>query len=358
MATVTRNIDARPVRSKQAESSAGSLRYDWIVTLALAFFVAGGYLDSWAHTHLGDLETFFTPWHAVLYFGSALVAAIHGVAVWRNVSKGKRFIEAIPKGYRLSVIGVGLFFVGGVLDMFWHELVGIEVNMQGMVSPPHLMLVVASAMVYSGPLMAMWQRPTPKQITWVEYGPALLSALYTLALILLVMQYNSVIANPNLITQPYGAEFMNLPDFMALNGVLMPTVLMMGFILMLMKRWKTLPFGSMMLIIMGITMLLGLVRFRYVVGFEMMMVCAFLSGLLADLLLVKLNPAKNLGWQMVAFAAGVPFVYYLLYFVAVTIPNGLTWTIHVWLGAAVLAGIAGTMTSWLVFQPKMPQESS
>ena len=61
---------------------AGSLGFDWLVAILSTFFVGGLYLDGWAHIHVPDLETFFTPWHAVLYSGFlAVAAALIGVVV-------------------------------------------------------------------------------------------------------------------------------------------------------------------------------------------------------------------------------------------------------------------------------------
>src|SRR5260370_1093228 len=44
-------------------------RFEWTVIVLCTWLMAGAYLDSWAHRHLARLETFFTPWHAVLYSG-------------------------------------------------------------------------------------------------------------------------------------------------------------------------------------------------------------------------------------------------------------------------------------------------
>ena len=40
--------------------------------VAMLWFFIGAWIDSSAHTYLlDDIETFFTPWHAVLYSGYA-----------------------------------------------------------------------------------------------------------------------------------------------------------------------------------------------------------------------------------------------------------------------------------------------
>src|SRR6266571_3197808 len=43
--------------------------FEWTVVALSTWLMAGAYLDAWAHRHLARLETFYTPWHAVLYSG-------------------------------------------------------------------------------------------------------------------------------------------------------------------------------------------------------------------------------------------------------------------------------------------------
>ena len=48
--------------------------------IAMLWFFMGAWIDSSAHTYLiDDIETFFTPWHAVLYSGYAfsVLSLIH-----------------------------------------------------------------------------------------------------------------------------------------------------------------------------------------------------------------------------------------------------------------------------------------
>jgi hypothetical protein len=41
--------------------------FDWLVILLAGSGTVGIYIDGWAHTHLTNIETFFTLWHAVFY---------------------------------------------------------------------------------------------------------------------------------------------------------------------------------------------------------------------------------------------------------------------------------------------------
>src|ERR671937_2288407 len=80
-------------------------------------------------------ETFFTPWHAVLYSGYGAIAAVLAVTLVRNHARGHAWRQALPPGYAVSFVGVVLFAVGGVLDMVWHLLFGIERSVEALLSP-------------------------------------------------------------------------------------------------------------------------------------------------------------------------------------------------------------------------------
>ena len=107
------------------------------VWLLLAVFV-----DGWAHLNQPGLESFFTPWHAGIYSGFAAAAVWTAAVLWRNRIPGRprSWADAVPPGYRGTVLGVAAFGVAGALDMLWHETLGIEVSLDALVSPTHLML--------------------------------------------------------------------------------------------------------------------------------------------------------------------------------------------------------------------------
>src|ERR1700757_2533113 len=99
-------------------ASPGSIRFDWIMVLVTSWGIGGLFLDGWAHSHVPQLETFFTPWHAVLYSGYLAVAVAlvmktisnlklaageseNGATASllkrsRNRTSGMSFLEAIP----------------------------------------------------------------------------------------------------------------------------------------------------------------------------------------------------------------------------------------------------------------------
>src|SRR5215207_2693770 len=119
----------RLARSGQAVSSLG---YDrWMVALS-AWLLVGLFVDGWAHINLRGLETFFTPWHGLFYSGFFAVAALIGVGIGRGRAAGFGGWRAIPAGYELAALGAAIFMIGGVGDMLWHTLFGIEVDLEAL----------------------------------------------------------------------------------------------------------------------------------------------------------------------------------------------------------------------------------
>src|SRR5256886_8419281 len=134
------------------------------------WLMSGAYLDAWAHRHLARLETFFTPWHAILYSGIFAILIFLGTRALRNQARGHRLDQALPAGYNLSLIGAALFGVAGVIDMIWHLRFGIEVNLAALISPPHLLLMLARTLVFAWTLPVA-SRPAGHRAPLADLAP-------------------------------------------------------------------------------------------------------------------------------------------------------------------------------------------
>jgi dipeptidyl aminopeptidase/acylaminoacyl peptidase len=156
-----------------------------------ALLIGGLDLDIWAHSHGRVDQSFFTPWHAVLYGAMALNGIVLGIVMARNVLRnGYPWRHALPAGYGLSLVGVIAFAIGGGLDLAWHTLFGIEEDIQALLSPTHLILATSAALILTGPLRSAAIRisgSTPAR--WREFGPAVLSVSAVFTLLALFSQF-------------------------------------------------------------------------------------------------------------------------------------------------------------------------
>ena len=152
------------VTAELAVRAAAGVWRDRIVALAGLGLLSGLYLDGWAHIHVRGLESFFTPWHGVLYSSFLFLATAIIVPVLLRQLRGSGWQSAIPAGYGLALLGVALFGAGGVLDLGWHTLFGIESDTEALLSPPHLLLATGAGLMVATPLRSAWPHSdTPRR---------------------------------------------------------------------------------------------------------------------------------------------------------------------------------------------------
>ena len=222
-------------------------RFDWAMVVLSAWLIGGAFVDGWAHTHGKVDAIFFTPWHAVFYTGFlALAGAVVGAMVYQRARRGT-WQGALPPGYNLSLLGVVIFACGGVGDMLWHTFFGLEEDVDALFSPTHLMLACGAWLMVGGPFRAAWQRSTPPEADWHQHLPLLLSLTWMLSACTFITQ----IAHPLVYLWGGGSApgaHGWLWQTVGVVGMLWDTGLLLGSILLTMRRW-TLPAGALTLVI-------------------------------------------------------------------------------------------------------------
>ena len=321
---------------------------DWIAALLGLWMIGGLHLDAWAH-HQSAIETFFTPWHGLLYSGFLLLAGVLiGLLVW-NVAHGKALRTALPAAYRLSLAGVALFLAGGPGDLLWHTFFGIEVNVEALLSPTHLLLAAGGGLLATGPLRAAWADAEARP-RLVPLLPALLSLANLLALSTFFVAFASPLADAGVAGGPAPADPQDVfwSQSVGVAGVLIQSALMTGLALFAVRRWQ-LPFGSLTLVI-GLSAL-----FTTSIHENWFLVPgAVLAGLVADGLLQGPPRDRARRWRILGLA--LPVLFFGFYFATVALVSGLWWTIHLWAGALALAGATGWLLSYGLSLASHPTE--
>jgi hypothetical protein len=359
MATIQNPVGvgaASPARKAINQYPADSLRFDWLSVILSAWFVAGMFLDGWAHNHIASLETFFTPWHAVLYSGFAAVAALMAVTQYRNVSRGHSWGRALPRGYLLSLAGVVIFFVGAGGDMLWHTIFGVEQNVEALFSPTHLLLATGAFLFLSGPLRAAWGRANANG--WRELFPAILSLLMLFSLFTFFTQYSNLFGNPGVLVGSAPEDYSYFINTTAVSFELIPAAIIVGVLLFALRRWR-LPFGTATLLLTVNSLIMLLMRFKFASPFWLIVPAAAIAGLYADVFIARLRPSVQNTGALRLLSFSLPFILFLLSFIAISLSGkgNLWWEIHMWLGLPFVAGAVGLGLSFLVAPPQLPAET-
>lgn len=344
---------------KERARPVGGVGFDWLLVALSGWLLSGLYLDGWAHTHEVGVETFFSTWHAVLYSGYLTAAIVLLAATVRNYTLGYAWHEAVPAGYSGALLGAGLFALGGLGDMAWHLAFGIEIGIEPLLSPTHLLLALGGFLIASGPLRAAWLRPDrPVTHTWAGLLPVVLTLAFGLSLFTFFTDYLHPFANTweagryqPVYDMAYARQAAGMGSIFLQAGILM------GFVLLALRRWR-LPPGSMTLVLGLSTGLMVTMHDIYVdTGPLPLFGAAVLGGLAADGLLwaLKPTPQRRTAWRVFAFA--MPAILYACYYAALALfADGTWWAIHAWTGAIILAGVVGLLISFLVLPPALPGE--
>jgi hypothetical protein len=339
--------------------------FDWAIVAASGWFVGGLFLDGWAHNTIPSLETFFTPWHGVLYSGFLVAMAVLGWGIGRNRTSGRSLWEAIPAGYELSLIGGLLFLGSGVGDMLWHIAFGIEANVDALLSPTHLLLLLGGTLFISGPIRSEARRRAAglESFNWSALMPRLLALTYVLASLAFFTQYANPWGGPWLASayRPLTNQVMTaggralestmLEQALSVAGVLVQSALLAGVALLAVRPGRV-PTGGFTLSIGLYAVLTILMRQKYDGGLQVpLALAAVLAGAAADLLYARLRPSFGRPGHLRAFVALVPATVTAAMIVAVAASQGVWWTIHLWAGAVVLAAAVGWLIAYLATPP-------
>lgn len=327
------------------ERPAGGLRFDYAAALLSTWLTMGMFLDGFAHHNLPEsLETFFTPWHGILYSGFLALAGFILFHQFRNMMKGYHWNRALPAGYTLALLGIGMFGLGGVDDFVWHTLFGIEEGVEALLSPTHLLLAAGGLLLIGSPLRAALRRfNNATNHGWKNLAPALLSLLLILSVLTFFTDYVNTLVSPERVIENSFAGDNNWTA-LGVAGVLIPTALVMGAILFIVRRWA-LPRGALALIVSGNGLLMALFHYHEIADYPQTLIAIVSGGLIAELVYAFLKPSAERQRELQIFAFVVPFALYALFFVALSLTSGVWWSVHMLAGVPSIAGVVGVLMS-------------
>lgn len=312
------------------------------VTLAAGvWLLTGTYVDGWAHNNLRDLETFFTPWHALLYSGFAACALWVASLTWRRHTPGTRWKEAIPSGYGAAAAGVALFLASGVADFAWHSVFGIEQSLSALFSPSHLGLASGAFLILSAPFSAAWHSA---ERSWRQLVPAFVSAMLAGMVAAFILQEFAVFARHGLVQtyigtagiQPRVAAPTSSSILVSLGSFFVSTVVLFLPVVSLSLRWRlrsAVPAVLVLVPSVGMQLMVAL-RDAWLVP------VALVGSALVGVVWAVLRPAPDRPGRLMAAAGLSPVVFWAAYFAGVSLHDGaLSFSPEIWGGTLAWTGL-------------------
>lgn len=323
-----------------------SLGFDYAVGVCSVWIASGFFLDAWAHGHV-PVESFFTPYHGVFYSGMLAMVVVLAAFIVRNRARGYRWIDTVPRPYRLAVLGIPIFIAAGIGDMMWHLLLGIEEGVDALLSPTHQALGLGIFFLASGPIRSVLADRTSS--TFARQLPLALG----LATWLILVHFGTAYAfdpaagrtNAPPPISPFQATYFTALAFgyykvsLGVLVVIFQSSIMAGLALWAAIRMR-LKFGVLTLLY-----LLGNIpaaaAFTNQTPLLLVTVAqSFCTGIAADAFLARYDAQPRRG-SLLWFAVLVPMTYIGVYLIATLLAGGLWWDWNIALGAWLWSGVCG-----------------
>ena len=306
----------------------------WLMMPTSIWFLAGLYLDGWAHNHGMVDNTFFTPWHAVFYSGFVAVSAVLAAFVLASYIRGQLWQRDIPRAYRSAIVAAPLFAMGGVADLWWHSTFGFEAGIEILLSPPHLLLSSSMFVICAAPAR-----------TWSAYHqrnplPVILSILAAWSVVVFMLQYN----HPYGIIWPERSVIGQTGVLVGLVSICLHAILTTGVVLWMHDR--QLPHGSITAVLVINALMIALMGDEYRFGWS-----ALLSGIVIEVLLyVCRHQTRNERIRLIALVT--PIMYCVGYFVVIDVTATLIWPISLCVSTIITATFCAYALAFI--WPKTP----
>jgi hypothetical protein len=336
-----------------------SSRERWIMLVASAWLVTGLQLDAYAHATTPELETFWTPWHAVLYSG----IAVSGLTlVWLLRSRLPNIptyqtVIGLPNALRVPLLGMAFLLVGGGIDTLWHNIFGIEQGLEIFVSPSHEFIILGMVLVAAGPALMT----TADRLSFAD------GALVTISALLTVLPLHIYSLHANILGTIFFGDGENpvriySTDAQIMHGFVFTTVLLLLPIVLIGRR-RRLPIGVPSLLV-GLPAIAMHLMFLEGEPWWMPLTVA-LGAIGVELIARMIGPvlpvSPSAAWVLLGLVAP-PLVWGALLVVA-DLEIGVGWNVHVVSGLltyTALTGIGTVLVARNVRPPStpVPAESS
>jgi hypothetical protein len=335
-----------------------SQRDDAIGVLFGTMLVGGVLADAWAHTNiLKTLESFFTPWHGLLYGGFAATAAWTWWLAFRHRREDARWWRnSWPAGYGLGAVATLLFLAGGVADMTWHEIFGIETGLKAGLSPSHLTLAAAGSLLLTSQLRSWW---ASGEGGWRSVTGVLSAALGTMMGVVVIVALTGIYTTAPLhaVVRVPGSQVALSPEAQGALSYLFGTVLLLIPYLLIHRRR---PAPGAATAITGVIGLFLMVQHEFEMPISAAIIGMIVAAAIVDAVLWRLDTVRGEQAPMRLPIAGAVFGggIWIGHLTGLQFAAGVHWPPELWAGTVVLSAILGALLGLLAAGRPVPQTTS
>jgi hypothetical protein len=343
------------VSDQPATPSFASRRDDTVAGLCGVWMIAGLFVDGWAHRNQKP-ETFFTPWHGILYSGFMASAAWMLFVIRRHQRPGVPFRKTLPVGYDCRAAGVALFGVGAIGDLIWHQVFGIEVNIDALLSPTHLILLTGGLLMAAGPVISTFAREGANQRPlWSSTGTIVATVAFIVSLLQFFLMYVSPYDNGIFTVDTIrdarnegGRWLRNELHVVGISGILLFTFVTVCALLFLVRRIE-IPRGAFVAVIFIPAVLQTVLTSFHTAP---RLIGAGVASLLAELTWPRIRTFRSRALVACWLSVLMMTMWFGLFAgVAIGGEGGVGWSVHSWTGVPVLAGIVTALMALATDSP-------
>lgn len=353
---MTSTLTTPPVASTGVRPRVTTVRQDVIGALFGLAFIGGLFADAWAHTNIVDtIESFFTPWHALLYGGFA------GTAVWtwwlafRHRKDDPRWWRnRWPAGYALGAIGSLIFLGGGAADMFWHQIFGVETNLKVTLSPSHIMLSVGGVLLLTSQLRSWW---ASGESGWRAVAGVASAALGTTFGLILVTGLTGLVTVAA--TRAYepvaGAGSSTTGAAQGIQAYLLGAAVLLIPVLLLHRRGST---PGAITAVVGAVGLFAMLQREFPMPLTAALLGVMVGAAVADAVLWQLDAVRGAQAPMRLPIAGAIFAAAIWtgHLTGLALGDAVRWPPELWAGTVVMSALLGALLGTLA-AGKSPQHT-
>jgi hypothetical protein len=297
------------------------------------------------HDNPGNLgNDFLSSWHLVLYGGVTSVGVWLGVGAIRH---GLGFLWSAAA----TTIGFALLALGGVVDAAWHARFGVEVEVEALVSPPHLLVFAGLIFLLTSPILVIWRRAA-RRLGFVASFAVLSSTVCAVLVTSLFTGFLSPLASgmslqPDYVEPLVGESPVPYDQVRGLGIAIFTVVLLVAAFTAILVRFRLMP-GMVAigfcLCALPALFISGSALRPLVLGYTM-------AGLVAEGM-VALVGRPTLGRLGAAVTGGLAAaMLWAATFAMLARDDRLGWTTSLWSGTIVLSGLVGAAVAALVALP-------